>query len=669
MEREQTLARTVSLRRLFLGMILCILPHALHMPFWLILLTSVPCVWKFYITSHPNLDDKHAKVVKWFMFTAMAIGAAGIYMHYGTLAGRNGGVALLILLSGFKLFETRNERDFYVCCLLGYFLIATNFLFTQTLLTAAYMIVVVLIITLSLISQNDIRSHLSDKALTLFSAKLLLQSLPVMLMLFVLFPRIQGPLWGMPKDSHTGLTGIDDEISPGSISHLIESNAVAFRVDFDGAPPEPSALYWRGAVLWYTDGLKWSRGRLGHYTNTTQAENTSRPITYRLTLEPHNKTWLYALDIPTAKTSKARKTADFQLRTIKPVTHRVRYEMTSHLDYTLKPALHERERRIGIHLPAQAHPKTKALIKKWQSENLSDDQIIARALDLFNRDKFYYTLRPSLLQKDHVDEFLFETKQGFCEHYASAFAVMMRAAQIPARVVLGYQGGKYNPVGNYFIVYQRNAHAWVEVWRPERGWVRIDPTAAVAPERIIEGIESALPDNVFGVPLAFAQNSTVKALWQRFGFRLDAINNRWNQWVISYGPQQQRIFLSHFGLQDIKWRATILIVILIIIALFLLYPAAKKGDPAKRLYKKFCGKLSRANIHRHAHEGPLDFAKRASALRPDLAPQIEQITDNYVAVRYGSDRSRFAALRAGSSSFKVRSRLSFWDRAIMSFLR
>jgi len=464
----------------------------------------------------------------------------------------------------------------------------------------------------------------------------------------------------MPDDAHSGLTGIDDEMSPGSISQLIQSNKVAFRVDFKNTQPKPSQLYWRGPVLLHTDGSTWTRGKSDHH-GAVNLETLSDPVAYTITLEAHNQKWLYALEMsgqnPDLETGQSWRTSDFQLLTRKPVRRRVRYDMTSYPKYRITE-LYDGELQTTLQLPRQKHGKTKALIHEWQNEGLSADQIIDRALRLFNEDDFYYTSRPPLLENDRVDEFLFETKQGFCEHYASAFVVMMRAAGIPARVVLGYQGGEYNPVGDYFVVHQRNAHAWTEVWRQEQGWARIDPTAAVSPLRIIEGIESALPNDILDVPLVFSQNSLAKKLWQRLSYRWDAVNNQWNQWVISYGPKRQKEFLGQFGLRDINWSSMIflitvfVILILIYIAFMLLKFTPRNIDPAKSIYDKFCHKLSLCGIHRDISEGPADFAKRATLERSDLALQIKHITDIYIAIRYGSNSTQIPTMLALVRAFK-----------------
>jgi hypothetical protein len=642
------------------GLIMSALPHSQRIPYWILVLFLVLCAWKIYAPSQTDLEAKKFSFIRIFLTVLMMSGFAGVYVHFGTIVGRNAGVSLLVLLSGFKVLEINHQRDFYVSCFLGYFLVVTNFLFTQTIGTAVYMACTIFVITLSLVSFNDTQEKLSARASGKIAATLLLQSIPVMLVLFLLFPRISGPLWGMPDDAHSGLTGIDDEMSPGSISQLIQSNKVAFRVDFRNARPVPSQLYWRGPILLHTDGITWSRGASEHHAAIT-LETLSDPVNYTVTLEPHNKKWLYALEMPGQRpqleSAQSWMTSDFQLLTRNPVKTRIRYDMTSYPKYRIT-GLHEGELQTALQLPRQQHGKTKALIHEWQNEGLSEDQIIDRTLKLFNEDDFYYTLRPPLLQNDRIDEFIFETKQGFCEHYASAFVVMMRAAGIPARVVLGYQGGEYNPVGDYLVVHQRNAHAWTEVWRRGQGWSRIDPTAAVSPLRIIEGIESALPDDVLGVPLVFSQSSLARDLWQRLGYRWDAVNNQWNQWIISYGPKRQKQFLGQFGLEDIKLSSMIflitifIVLILVYITFALLRFTPDNIDPAKSIYNKFCRKLSRCGIHSDVYEGPVDFANRTALERSDLASQINNITDIYVAIRYGSSDAQLSSLQEQVRAFR-----------------
>jgi Transglutaminase-like enzymes, putative cysteine proteases len=500
-EREKPVAIS-AMYWLMAGMTMCIVPHAAHMPLWIVALALMPVLWRLFgVLWRWPLPERRRQALLFVQTTLVLASFAAIYGHYHTLVGRNPGASLLIVLAGFKILETRNERDFYISAFLGFFVIITNFFYTQSIPTAIYMGASVLVLITTLITQNDRRSYMNPVERLRLAGRLLLQSLPIMLVLFVLFPRITGPLWGLPRDARAARTGVSDEMEPGTISELAQSDEVAFRVEFDGPQPEHARLYWRGPVLWYDNGRTWKRRAEIPLTEAgpSPLEGQVPSFHYAITLEPTQQYWLFALEMPGQAPAQAYLTHDYQLRARELVQRRIRYELTSYPDYRLDienlPELHR-----ALQLPYGSHAKTIALARAWRRSGTDPASLIARALRLFNEEKFYYTLTPPLLTGDNVDEFLFSTRQGFCEHYASAFTVLMRAAGIPARVVTGYQGGEYNPAGNYLIVYQRDAHAWAEVWLEHRGWVRVDPTAAVAPERVRLGIRSALPRRNPGYP-------------------------------------------------------------------------------------------------------------------------------------------------------------------------
>ena len=277
---------------------------------------------------------------------------------------------------------------------------------------------------------------------------------------------------------------------------------------------------------------------------------------------------------------------------------------------------------------------------------------------MFNEEEFYYTLTPPLLLQDSVDEFLFQTRQGFCEHYAAAFAILMRAANIPTRIVTGYQGGTINPIDNYMVIRQRDAHAWTEVWLGTRGWVRVDPTSAVAPARIMEGIDSALPDSLITIPLGLQNNAIARDIWRRVRNTFDAFNNRWNLWVLGYNTKRQHMLLNRIGFGELDWQGLtlwlFLAVTLILLAIsFLLFKQKTiDTDKARALYDKFCLRMTRLGIKRYAHEGPLDFANRAVLKRMDLAGKIQEITDLYAIVRYGGEKDSLGLLKQCVEAFK-----------------
>jgi transglutaminase-like putative cysteine protease len=522
---------------------------------------------------------------------------------------------------------------------MSYFLIVTNFLYSQTLTTALYMLACLWIITAAMIACNQTSSQPDSRHQLRAAALMLAQSAPVMLVLFLLFPRATGPLWRLPQDAHAGVSGLSDSMSPGSVSQLSLSDAVAFRVEFKSATPLARSMYWRGPVLWDFDGRTWTVPN-AFLRGKPSLETLSPAVEYAVTLEPHNQRWLFALDLPDGAPSRAVTTSDFQLRSPTPLNHRLRYEARSFLEY--RTGVDERRDVLqrALRLPENSNPRTVQFARDLRRKHASDTALIQEVLLMLRNENFYYTLDPPLLGLHAVDEFLFETRNGFCEHYASAFAVLMRAAGIPARIVTGYQGGQRNPFGNYFIVYQADAHAWTEVWLPNEGWVRVDPTAAVSPLRIQSGIAAAVSRNEPLPSLVRGDNAWLRQLQ----FTWDSVANQWNQWVLGYNPERQRWVLSRVGIDDATWR-TLGIALVIATALIMLVLAplmlrslrAQTVDPVHRAYSRFCAKLSRKGMARRPAEGPLHYATRLSRLRPDLAAQVATITGLYVALRYAPD--------------------------------
>ena len=480
--------------------------------------------------------------------------------------------------------------------------------------------------------------------------------LPLMILFFVLFPRIAGPLWGLPSDAFAGMTGLSDTMTPGSISRLVQSDAVAFRAQFAGRPPPPAVRYWRGPVLENFDGRAWTPAR-GGSDPAPESETGGTPVRYTVTLEPSNKRWIFALEVPDplAPPTGTRLTPDLQLLAARALEHRARYTLTSFPQHRFGMDADARVLRRALRLPEYGNPETRALARRLRAQSASDADLVNRTLRLFHDEPFVYTLTPPQLGSDGIDEFLFTTRRGFCEHYASAFTFLMRAAGIPARVVTGYQGGEFNRVGNYLIVRQSDAHAWSEVWLEGQGWVRVDPTAAVAANRIEQGIASALPA---GEPLPFFVRTD--AAWLRqLRLRWDALDNQWNQWVLGYNQERQIGLFASLGFGIVSWRELALGLVVGIglllggIALLTLRNGRRpRGDEVQALYLKFCAKLAKAGIPRLATEGPLDFAARVRAARPEWATAVDDIVRCYVQLRYGAhgsaDALRTLAARIGA---------------------
>lgn len=637
---------------LFALLCIAVIPHTVRVPVWVPVMFFSLGLWKIFYEK----NMKRFAFLKLLAKLSIAVLiVVGILISYGTLVGRDAGIALLILLSGMKFLETRNERDYFITSYISMFLVLTNFLYTQTILTALYMLIAVTVFVCTLLAYNDRKNFLNTGNRFIVAGSMVLQALPMMIVLFVLFPRVPGPVWGLPRDAHAGLAGIDDEMEPGSISQLVLSNEIAFRVKFDSEIPEQRLLYWRGPVLVKTDGVKWFRDK--PKPDKAEISVTGNPVNYTVTLEPTDQNWLYGLEMPVQPPEESKFSNDMEIRTRKPVDTRKRYELSSHTDYrfgTGSPAALD----SSLQLPAGYHEKAIDLGRSWRREGLGDPQIINRALQMFNEQEFYYTTTPPPLLQDIVDQFLFESRQGFCEHYAAAFTILMRAAGIPARVVTGYQGGTVNPYDGFLVLRQRDAHAWTEVWLQDRGWARVDPTSAVSPARIMSGITEALPEGVVDIPLGLQGNETARNFWLNIRNTVDAINNRWNQWVLSYDTRQQLVLFNRIGLGNFNPEAigiTLVLTILVIftvVYLWMFKQRTENRDRARFYYDRFCNRLARLGIRRFSSEGPLDFASRATVRRRDLAERINHITHLYIDIRYGDEHHKLDLLEAQVKSFK-----------------
>jgi len=621
-------------KHLIYGLLLCILmviaPHADHLPVWVSAMSVTLLFWRGYVAYSGKPLPR-----RWLLMLITFAGVAGIVFSFRTLFGREVGVTLLMLLSALKLMEMHKARDAMVLIYLSCFIIITNFFYSQSIPTALYLLVTLMVIMTTWVhlqAQNmPLRPRLRVAGI------LLLQAIPLMLILFILFPRVQGPLWGLPQDAYSS-SGLDDKMSPGSLSRLSLSEDIAFRVSYPGKIPLRNQMYWRGPVLWEFDGRSWTMGK-SFSVDAPIFSELGDGVDYTVTLEPHNKYWLFALDVPDKISIPARLTFDFQLFRKEPVRARLRYNARSSLAYRANIEESERQIERGLQFPRQFNPRSQQLAAEWRAGKKSDAAIVQAALSHFNREGFSYTLEPPLLGSNSIDEFMFITKQGFCEHYASAFVFLMRAANIPARVVTGYLGGEFNEVGNYYIVRQSDAHAWAEVWLDRQGWVRVDPTGAIAPDRVERNLSSAVSNNA---ALPFMARNPPE--WMR-NLRLnwDTLANQWNQWVLGYDNETQFAFLTRMGMESVTWQniATNMIAsIALVIGLFALYMLrhlfARQPDKAQAAWLKLCHKLAKAGLPRSAHEGALDYAARIAAARPDLAGNIVDLANRYSTLRYGT---------------------------------
>jgi len=624
--------RKGSILALIAGLVLVAAPHAMRLPTWVSVLVAALLGWRAWLAWR----DRRLPP-RWLLIILAIVITAGVIATYLPFLRRDASVALLASMMALKCLELRTLRDATVVICLGYFLIITNFLYSQTIPTAVFMAVVMAWLTATMVSLQDPRRRVAPEQAVRTAGVLMAQAVPLMLALFLFFPRIQGPVFGLPQATSAGVTGLSDNMTPGDLANLGLSDEVAFRVEFRTPPPKTADMYWRGPVLWDFDGRTWTMGSVAPSLEHVRSQR-SEAVQYAVTLEPHHMRWLFAIDLPDMVPPEAALTSDYQLLSRRPVRVRQRYEMTSRLGNRIEHEEPPAQLRRALRLPRGSNPRAEELGRELRAQSGSSAEVVSRALNMFRTQLFFYTLVPPELGRNPVDEFLFDTRRGFCEHYASAFVFLMRAAGIPARVVTGYQGGEMNPLADYLIVRQSEAHAWAEVWLDGQGWLRVDPTAAVSPARIEVGLAAAVPQ---GEPLPLAVRGDFRFIKQ-MRFTLDAITNSWNQWVLGYTPDRQLHLMERLGLGKPSWQTLVLLlmgaagaVLLVLGILILRRLRGAMADPVQRAYRRFCRELARGGLIRAASEGPRDFAQRVVAQRPAIAGKVLAITQLYVDLRYG----------------------------------
>ena len=660
---------------LLVACVMVLLPHVEHLPAWTSFTCALIVFWRGAITWRGSRLPPLGLLL--FIATLTML---GVYATAHTLIGREAGVTMLVLLLTLKLLEMRARRDVFVVLFLSFFLILTTFFYSQSIATAI-MIVATLIVLLTAQLSFQFSGAIPPLQQRLrMGAFILALAIPLTVVLFVLFPRIQGPLWGMPGDAYGGRSGMSDSMAPGTISQLALSDDIAFRIKFIDPAPASVLRYWRGAVLTNFDGRTWTRQRTTSFTQSNDAsmvENISAPsgtnIRQQITMEASGQRWLFALETPqvapiltTNPASRSHINSVGEVLSDRPISDRIRYDVTSTIGLR-KPATEAASvLQQAQALPAGFNPQTVAFAAKLRSEAVTDSNLVNAVLRFFHDENFSYTLEPPLLGKNGVDDFLFSSRAGFCEHYASAFVVLMRAAHIPARIVTGYQGGEMNPVDNFMTVRQSDAHAWAEVWLPGRGWVRVDPTGAVAPERIQRSLNQVLPRSFFGglMTMDTAQDSwwnKLRAVRQNW----DAISNSWNQWVLNYSPERQRSLLQSFGIDQLDWRMMVglmfgigtLAVALVTLPLLLV---RNKIDPLDKVYSSFCKRMVKLNMTRQLHEGATAYRQRLCATDSTLTPQAKNAAamflQCYETFRYsandGPDTVSLASLKSQLKKLK-----------------
>jgi transglutaminase-like putative cysteine protease len=631
---------TAPLLGMILALALAILPLAEKIATWVLVGFFVICAIRLFL-NHPGARLPSLPI-KLLLFAG---GVGGVIKTYGTPLGIEPGFSILAVLVSLKMIEANGPRDFHVLALLGFFLSLCDLFSSQDLIRWIYVAAILVLLLATLIRFHRGENAASYPRSAALAGTLLVQALPIAVLLFVFFPRVYGGFRFQFSQSLLNAGGMSDRLAPGTISSMAMSDEIVFRADFpDGNMPSVSGMYWRGGVLWQGDGLVWTQGRL--VSREQRPAKLSGPSVWqRIWLQPHGEHWLFALDQPVSDVRGAYYLPGNVLQSRRAVTSRFRYEVVSRPE-NRETSLPADQRNEALRLPSHIAPRVRALVASWKAGGADPKSIIDTARHYFRREHFAYTLTPGKYSDEHgLEDFLFERRQGFCEHYAATFATLMRLAGIPSRIVIGYHGGEFNSMGKYLIVRQADSHAWCEVWLKDVGWLRVDPTEMIAPDRMSSSLASYLETQAAQTDPSAAQRSLTATGWHAMMHDMqlawDSVNYQWDLRVLNFDEEAQRGFLFALGLGTTSWME-IAVWSLVFVATFLAAlslwmrrpPAAI--DKISRGYARFCAALARAGLARNPTEGPRDFSTRAAERFPDQAALIERITALYVELRYGA---------------------------------
>lgn len=606
-----------------------ILPHLTRVPLWVLAIYLGAALWRLQMHRERALMPP-----RWLrLLLGLAAGGA-VIASYQTLIGLDPMVALLLVASALKLIESVRAKDGYVLVSLGFFIMTTQFLYNQELPVALYSVVGTLLLVVSLIALNQRPSGSISRREPLLALRMLGLAIPMMIVLFLLFPRI-APLWSVPSKNTQATTGMSDVLRPGDVTRLGRSAEVAFRVQFEDQIPPQRELYWRGMVLnQFADGAWRTLGWSDHPATERKLDKpiaVGESLKYRIIIEPTMQHWLYAMPYAQSPTAGVFEAWDFRLAVRKPLESAFAYDVVTWPESSLQPELSPWRRETELALPSNLNPLTREWVERQVNAVGNGPELIARVLSYFREQPFYYTLQPPKIDDDDfVDEFIFQSLHGFCEHYAYSFVVMMRMAGIPARIIGGYQGGELNTLNNTLIVRQFDAHAWVEVWLEDRGWVRVDPTAAVAPERVEQGLEEALrgqegflADSLLS---AYRFRSVTMVNWLRL--RYDAAAWQWQSFIIGFNSDEQIDLLeSWFGEIKVSWFVAVLLGSWVVVLAPLIWWMNRSRSSSERLpveqqFAELCRALARRGIERAVGESAISLLVRAESELPAGDPQL-----------------------------------------------
>ena len=621
------------------------LPHLIRLP-W-----SLVAVWCLLAGARVAYGVRGlGRVPSWLRLPIALLIVVLVFHHFGMRLGREAATTLLVMMAALKFLELERRRDAQVLVFVGFFLLAAAFLESQSLAMGLWLPAAFLSLVAAWLSLEQPPGVCRCRTLLRQSASLGLRALPVALGLFLLFPRLPSPLWQLPESDPGHRTGLSEHMEPGAISELALSTEPVARIRFpDGMPPAP-LRYFRGPVLELTDGARWERVRKAQSeTRRPETRIVTAGPSYRqeilLEAQPGSRI-LPAMELPTAPPPGARLEADLTLTAERELDQPRLYRVVSQPEARIV-RLSETDRLLNLLVPERIGERVRRLARRFRDGATQPRQIIEAALAYFRREPFHYTLRPPRLddRRDPVAAFLFETRRGFCEHYASAFAILMRIAGLPARVVTGYQGGEVNPLGNHLVLRRADAHAWTEVWIEGEGWIRVDPTAAVAPERIEQPLD---PQGLFDDRVRFVADpdEPLGRLIARLRAGWDLMDATWTRAVAGFDRHRQLDLLGRFGLAGLTWQllATLAVMLLVpcagLLAIFLIRRwRRERPDPAVVLYDRFRHLCRRRGLATPANEGPCELLHRLARERPEMFPEADRFIRDYVLLRYGRAES------------------------------
>jgi transglutaminase-like putative cysteine protease len=619
---------------IFACLALALVAHITSLPLWIPIVVTVCGLIRIGLAR-----GGRGSPPGWVVLILAGLAIPLLFVRFHTFNGLSAGTALLTLMAGLKLLETKTKRDIYIITLIIYFVSLAALLEGNSFWLLAYLIGVCWLTTATLLRLTSSRPAPDWRTSLRYGGRVLSQALPLALVFWLLFPRFSGPLWQIPNDTSVAASGMSDTMSPGDITQLALSDEVAFRVRFATTAPPSQERYWRGPVLHDFDGRTWKR------TDTTFA-NAPPPLQpqgpayqYTVMMEPHQHKWIFMLDWPALwDLAHSGLNSDYTLVQDFPLSRPVDVVATSYSRVQFPVSLSDNARRRDTQR-IYRNPRTLQLAQQLRSAHPDDMDFVRAVLSIFAEQPFYYTLSPPKLGGDPVDQFLFDTRRGFCEHYASAFAALARAAGIPARVVTGYQGGTLNPYGDYWIVRQSDAHAWDEVWIEGRGWVRIDPTSAIAPQRV----EGALTDGA-------SAGQALASRWQRSSpwfagtrLRLDYMREIWRERILDFDQDSQRKLLELLQIPEPDGQKLVMVLAgaMIVVLCWLTWQVRRELDPqpqdsTTRAFRRLCLKLAAAGLPRLPHEGAEDYAARVARQRPDLGAAVTSLCRQYSSLRYAA---------------------------------